>query len=485
MIAYLVKFSFCLAIFLAFHKLFLERENMHVFKRYYLLATLFLAIGIPFITFTTYITPVEVTPLTNELTPAPEVLPLLTPTNSSSSYIPMILWGIYGLGVFVFGVKFVRNLLNITGRIRKNPKSKVANATLVLMKEDVNPHSFWHYIFFNRKRFESGTIPKEVIWHEKVHVQQRHSLDILIVEVLKIFFWFHPLVYFAKSTIKLNHEFLADQTVLQKGVLPSVYQNVLLAFSTTHNAFQLTSAFSYLSIKKRFIVMKSHTSKYVFAGRIALLVPVVAFTLYSFSSRTIVQKEAPIEHTESTTQIATKTPVQKQKSISTHSSGKVPPETYFAETRFKLYEKGIVYRDTIIGVHKLIDKSYSELTSEEKNKTFRFSLMIPKPYTKMSPSKVEMKRYQNAKTYAIWIDGENVPNTELQKYNSKDFAYYSAPMTITKKGRSKKYPQPFWCMFYTHEYFAAKKMGEQKTKYTGTQIAQFNTLEKRKGNYSK
>ena len=117
-----------------------------------------------------------------------------------------------------------------------------------------------------------------------------HSLDILLVELLQIVFWFHPLVYVLKHHIKLNHEFLADQAVLNYGADAKTYQNLLLQFSsgTQH---QLSSAINYSSIKKRFKVMKTQTSKTRIWLSALLLLPIIAILFYSFAEREYKEKD--------------------------------------------------------------------------------------------------------------------------------------------------------------------------------------------------
>ena len=55
MLAILLKSSACLAIFMLFYKLCLEKTSAHTFKRFYLIGILIISIGIPFITFTEYV----------------------------------------------------------------------------------------------------------------------------------------------------------------------------------------------------------------------------------------------------------------------------------------------------------------------------------------------------------------------------------------------------------------------------------------------
>lgn len=107
MVAILLKSSICLAFFMLFYKLCLEKTSVHNFKRFYLLGVLLISIGIPFITFTEYI---EIEPATFN----PNFPPLnystneLTEIEQSKDYLPTIIWSIYALGVIFFPLDFSR-----------------------------------------------------------------------------------------------------------------------------------------------------------------------------------------------------------------------------------------------------------------------------------------------------------------------------------------------------------------------------------------
>ncbi|MBN4085519.1 peptidase M56, partial [Flavobacteriaceae bacterium AH-315-B10] len=124
MLIYILKFSACLAIFLIFYKSLLEKESVHLFKRFYLLSALLLSIGIPLITFTEYVVvSSEVQPIIiNDL----EVI-----TNTNWDYLTTILWSVYGLGVLIFGVLFLKNLIQILFKINQNTKVKSHHFTNV------------------------------------------------------------------------------------------------------------------------------------------------------------------------------------------------------------------------------------------------------------------------------------------------------------------------------------------------------------------
>ncbi|MBT8302459.1 MAG: M56 family metallopeptidase [Maribacter sp.] len=316
MLLYILKSSAILAILLLFYKVFLERENMHTFKRFYLLGTLLALCIIPFLTFVEYVEIPTVTPLMEQSTVHSLDVPSTLQEEMITDYIPAFLWSIYVMGIIVFGFKFFKNLSQIIQRIRKNPKLRINRITNVLLRDRIIPHTFFNYIFLNKHKFEAKEIPSEVLLHEETHAKQKHSLDVLLIEFIQVLFWFNPFIYTLKKLIKLNHEFLADREVLRKGVKPSKYQNILLEFSSNSFQPQLANAINYSStrltvfgktfsfglsavgqVKKRFTVMKTQTSKKSIVLRSLLILPLFALLLFGFSEKKLVEIPSPVEIT--------------------------------------------------------------------------------------------------------------------------------------------------------------------------------------------
>ena len=309
---YLLNSAACLAILLLFYKLLLENETMHQFKRFYLLGSVFIAFVIPFITFTTY---VEVTPDSLQQFSGSSILISETDTSSIINW-NLILWGIYGIGVLIFTIKFLSNLISLIRRIQQNPKLKIKSFINVLLSDILTPHTFFNYLFFNKEEFINKQIPSEVIAHEEAHARQLHSLDVLLMEILQIVLWFNPLIYLLKDAIKLNHEFLADQAVIKNGIEASNYQKILLAFSSNAQSSKLANAFNYSStrltvfgktfsfekfgqVKKRFKIMKTNTSRRTIWSKGLLLLPLLALLLYSFSTSKVIEREMSNTYSES------------------------------------------------------------------------------------------------------------------------------------------------------------------------------------------
>ena len=287
----LLKSSVCLLALLLFYKIALEPLSVHKFKRVYLLLAVAIAAIIPFITFVKYVEPTIDTSTfifdNSSTIPIDTNFKIIEDTN----YLPIILWSIYALGVGLFFTRFCINLFQIVSKIRKHTKVKSSHFVNVLMEHLEIPHTFFNFIFLNKTKFENNQIPPEVLLHEQTHAKQKHSLDIIIIELLQVVFWFNPLLYWLKKEVKLNHEFLADQDVINQGVDTKTYQTILLQFSSNQQELALANAINYSSIKKRFTLMNTQTPQKTKWLRSLLLLPLLALLLYSFSSMKEVEKE--------------------------------------------------------------------------------------------------------------------------------------------------------------------------------------------------
>ena len=294
---YVLKTIACLTAFFIFYKLLLEKESFHTFKRVYLLSALCFAFIIPAVTFTEYVI-IEPTAIANQATgQITYITDEVTATQTSVHYLPEILWSIYGIGVLFFGIRFGKNLFRLIQKIKNNPHLKMQSVFHVLMQSAIVPHTFLSYVFLNKKAYDHKEIPQEVLDHETIHAKQWHTLDILWIELIQVVFWFNPILYFYKKSIKLNHEFLADRGVLNKGTDTASYQNILLAYSSNASSPALANSIHYSSFKKRFTVMKTQTSSKKLWGIALVLLPLLSILIFSFSTKEQVYTTASLENT--------------------------------------------------------------------------------------------------------------------------------------------------------------------------------------------
>jgi beta-lactamase regulating signal transducer with metallopeptidase domain len=273
---FLLKSTLSLGLLYSVYILLLEKEKMHNFNRFYLLFGLIFSLLIPLFTFEIY---VESTTVAVQNTV--QALPISTVIlEEKTNYVPLILWSVYALITTILLSRFVLNLTKIQQKIKANTTQEIQNATLVLLNENVLPHTFLSYIFINKEDFENKKIEGELFSHELTHVQQKHTLDILFIEILKTIFWFNPILIFYKKAIQLNHEFLADEKVVQSHNNVPFYQNLLVEKASWNNTFYLASNLNFLVTKKRLIMMTKTTSQSRALLKKLALIPVLAGLIF-------------------------------------------------------------------------------------------------------------------------------------------------------------------------------------------------------------
>jgi hypothetical protein len=140
--------------------------------------------------------------------------------------------------------------------------------------------SFFNYIFIGKQlvKEERETILK----HEWVHVKQKHSLDMLFFEILRIFFWFNPFIYMYQNRISVVHEFLADAEAVKHNKA-QYYQNLLSQVFNAKQVSFINPFFKQSLIKKRIVMLQKSKSKQVQLVKYALLIPMV-FGMLVYSS---------------------------------------------------------------------------------------------------------------------------------------------------------------------------------------------------------
>ena len=275
---FLINSTACLFTLWLAYKLLLENTSWHIFKRFYLISALIISIIIPFIVVKTVITPMEEIPLGN-------YRPLvLTETMVDQPGFEVnwfyVFSGVYIIGVAIMLWRFGKNLSSF--RIRQEDEISSYKAYQLILRNQLTiPHSFLKRIFISKKDHESNIIPTVILEHEKAHLDQKHSLDILFIELLLIVLWFNPLLYIIRYSIKLNHEFLADSAVLNQGISTVSYQEVLLKHATTSYQQAMANTFTFPIIKKRFNIMKTHTSNTSLVLRSLALIPILALLIIS------------------------------------------------------------------------------------------------------------------------------------------------------------------------------------------------------------
>lgn len=413
---YLFKLVACSTAFLLVYRLLLQREKMFGFNRVFLLTGLILPFFIPLMTFDLgQPSETAIIPLTEHLVPAlPALKETATGSVEATTKAPVnypLLTYLVITGALL--LRFILNLLSIIRNIRSHEHVPFRDHTLVLLDQPVSPHSFMGYILVHKKDWQENRIEKEILHHEYLHGRLYHSADILLIELLQVFCWFNPVLYFYKHAIWLNHEYQVDEQVLKQFNNPRKYQQLLLK-QAVMPVRGLSHSFNFIHLKKRLRMISSKPNSVLIQLKTALAVIFTGGTIFLFGEKTFAQQSA--------NRISQVLPVPKANEPSSRTD--LEEFDKLASKVLTLSAKGREYRFTSAEINRLGDL-YIQMTEEEKANQ-KISL-LPKSqnlYKATPPSKEQFESFKDPKMYGVWLDRKHVPNHLLSKYQHTDFANF-------------------------------------------------------------
>jgi bla regulator protein blaR1 len=421
MITYLIKTIIGSILLLLVYRLVLQKEKMYVFNRFFLLFGLvFSAIApllswhidtnpdaLPIATYADYLKPFNTAHFTPS-TPASA-----QPVVFDEQSLFKVFYGIYLLTALFLLYRLLKNLYFIGKTISENKRIKMARFTVVLLPNAVVPHSFLGYIFVHKNAFEQGLIAPQIWTHEETHLQQWHSLDVVLAELMQVFFWFNPAVWLYRKAILLNHELLADEQVVQKYQNVRAYQHLLLQSIQNQQDFLLVNSFNFFITKTRIVMM--HKNAYparAFALKVASCAILLAFSVV-FSDFSLAQNTAKSEK-----------PTAKSNPVAASQNVVEEYETLVAKYVSKgVDKKGREYQrlDRPTETDRARLETLFKAMSKEQQMTQDWVMYPPfPPSPKTFITEKEYEAYKNPHVYGIWLNNRKIPNTALSKYQVND-----------------------------------------------------------------
>ncbi|WP_298530903.1 M56 family metallopeptidase [uncultured Algibacter sp.] len=264
--------------FLLIYDVFLQKETFFNWNRIYLNITAVLSIILPFIK----INSLKSIMPKDYIVSLPEVVLGHTELNTDLfvAQDPAVIntnlpyWQIvFYIGVLVAVLIFLYKFTKVILLIFKNPKTNSGKLTLVKIINSNVAFSFFHFVFLGDLLYHDEK--KAILKHEIIHVKQMHSLDLLFFEVLRVLFWFNPLVYMYQYRISSLHEFIADREAVKTHNKNQYYQSLLSQVFETRNVSFINPFFKQSLIKKRIIMLQKSKSKQVSLFKYVLLIPLV------------------------------------------------------------------------------------------------------------------------------------------------------------------------------------------------------------------
>lgn len=189
---------------------------------------------------------------------------------------------VFWTGVGLMGVRLLIQLISVYRMHQLSILSQRDGLKYRKVNGQVNPFSFWRTVYLNPELHNEEELAG-ILKHEYVHVQQMHTIDVLMAEFAVIFYWFNPAAWLIKQSIKENLEFVTDQKLLENGTDIKRYQYSLIRIGNLPQHATLVNNFNFLTIKKRIAMMNQKRSPKKQVSRYVLLMPVLITALFIFT----------------------------------------------------------------------------------------------------------------------------------------------------------------------------------------------------------
>ena len=286
LLLYAGKVALLWAVCLLCYMLFLRRHTFFQWNRLYLLLALTLSLALPLLHLPEEVVETSLPSSVEAYVAWPEEIPTLAPVAEKPfDWLTALGW-VYGLGLLVMLARLLWQLTRLWGFIRQGDKIPMDDFTLILVPDQgTGSFSFGKWVVINERDYAEHF--DFILSHELVHVRQRHSLDILLVEVLRVVFWFNPLLWLYKCELQALHELLADRQATQR----DRYAQFLVAYALGAPLHSLGHPFYNGSTLKHRIAMlyKNRTSPWALS-RYLLVLPLVALVVVLTAARVPVAK---------------------------------------------------------------------------------------------------------------------------------------------------------------------------------------------------
>ncbi|HEU4789875.1 MAG TPA: M56 family metallopeptidase [Flavobacterium sp.] len=313
MIPYILYTALILSACLMFYKLLLQKETFFHLNRFVLLSCMMLTFILPLLPVPQQLSfrnepvvkHIELAKVpayknTIEIKEQPVQKSIIEQTKQIINVDLFVKWMVYlyWFGVLIFGLNFLMQVVILLYRAYSKEVIQDGKFRIVEINEDKAPCSFANIIFINPEKYE-WEMYNQILLHEKIHIEQKHTIDLLLAEVVLIFQWFNPFAWQWRKVLESNLEFLTDnQMLLQDTVEKESYQFSLLKVAAPQFPLSLTTNYNQSLLKKRIIMMNSKKSNVNTTWKYFFLVPLMVLFVCLFNqpvaqSQTLTAKEKP------------------------------------------------------------------------------------------------------------------------------------------------------------------------------------------------
>jgi len=274
---YLIKMIIFSGVTFLYYRLSLKDKTFHHYNRFYLLSATVLSILLPFVKVDDFT--VEVS---NDLYLMMDRISNFNTakTIDHDDIYFRIAFSVLGLVSLCFSVRLLYGILKIRQFKKTFPKESKKGISFYHTNLTEAPFSYFRSLFWKDTIVLNSEVGRQILKHEMVHIEQKHSYDKIFMETITALLWFNPFFHIIKKELSLIHEYLADKKAVRQSDTKAFAQ-MLLASHFSGTQWPAASPFLSSNLKKRLKMLQKPKTKFGYARRI-LALPVVFTVAFAY-----------------------------------------------------------------------------------------------------------------------------------------------------------------------------------------------------------
>ena len=282
-IIYSLKVAAIEVAFYLMFKLLVSRETFHRLNRFLLLGSALMAFALPLFNLQISTSSAEspTAAISHSVVMLEEVF---VGANQSTAFDwRALIISIYYIGIVACAVRLAMSILSLMRIIRKGTSINLENGIrLKIVDGEQAPFSWFNYVIINKKDYEENAA--EILTHEAAHVHFRHSIDLLLCDLMCCAQWFNPAIWLIRRELCAAHEYEADKAVLDSGINAKQYQLLLVKKAAGPKWNSIANSFNHSKLKYRITMMTRKESAVWTRAKVLYVVPIAIVALVAFAN---------------------------------------------------------------------------------------------------------------------------------------------------------------------------------------------------------
>lgn len=288
-VIYILEVIACSGVLAALYSLIIERKVDFLFARLFLIFSVLLSAVIPMINIPVW--EAALVPQLTEVTVGEVSTEVVQSSVTSFNFNFMaLIWAVYGVGVALCMGSIVLQMVNILNIRRVGQMTTFDGVNIVRSQQNIASFSLFKTIYIGNNTADTD-LPT-IVAHERSHIAHKHSVERVVMEILKALLWWNPFVWIASRRLVEAHEFEADNDVIGSGCDANLYVATLLKHLFGYSPEIANGLHNSLTKKRLKMILKGNSGRYALLRKVAVI-PVlgVLFALFSLTTKEAVAQD--------------------------------------------------------------------------------------------------------------------------------------------------------------------------------------------------